>query len=795
MPVPRLVPPGRSCDSRDLKAGSVVSDLNGYYDSQNIISIFDERLARSVLSCVLHHSDNREGGAGLTLSHTRSTNGGKIWSPLIPVETYPPQSHDGYQLRVGSRIYLFYGCNRGSQPAGGPQISRTDMQLDEGFWMKWSDDAGRSFSGDRVCIPIPRTEIDRCNPCAPTIGAFCCDKPQLIDGTLFFAFQKTRDGNGESYGSEVFVVRSRNFLEKHKTEKLFEIEFEVFPRGTVSGLQTPRGLLLGEEPHIMQISGAKMLLVWRTELGFLDSCVSFDYGENWVRDDPTIGTKNLSPLPTPLLYEPPPSSSTSSTACGSDVDVSLLNDTKLNAALLSDKRLNGLTPAGGGEQFMRNREEYLTSREHAAFVADNPWIMRHPRGAFTPFRLANGHYVLLYYNNGRTERVGYTCRLIYWLSVGKIVRKGELGSSATSSGNITTVTDSANAACQSDHLLRAPCESDQRYIRWSQPEIVLFWDGVCFDDSTREWSEEYAIVDGPGYADFQEDVETGELIVVESNKLTVRFHRVDTYLVESMKLQLVEQPKVDKVQQDEVNEEKKNEKETLRMRERLIRDSLVQSYESGAQLTSSSSSTLRCPVLADLRSGGGFTIRVVLDQFDPKAMLTGNANSEDAPRTMLVNGLTTASSALDEPAEDVVACDSPTIQKGYTIELGANGDLIFSLTDGFKIQFSMTLSAKSLVASPAQTAYYQLASAPTGPPLTSFCFVCDGGPKVATCVINDRLYNAAPCGWFSLPREFGEIGGADVEVVSSNVKGLQIFDRALSTSECIALFRETVVPY
>ena len=106
----------RSClDSRDMKAAYVVSDENGYYDSQNIIFCRDKSLGLDVLSCILHHSRNHEGGAGLTLCSTRSTDGGKTWSALTPVEDpetlqdreyyglegselEPRQSHDGYQL-------------------------------------------------------------------------------------------------------------------------------------------------------------------------------------------------------------------------------------------------------------------------------------------------------------------------------------------------------------------------------------------------------------------------------------------------------------------------------------------------------------------------------------------------------------------------------------------------------------------------------------------------------------------------------------------------------------------------
>ena len=79
---------------------------------------------------------------GLTLCSTRSVDQGKTWSALRPVEEPETeidcaiykvakldvknarQSHDGYQLLVGDRIYLFYGWNKGSQPPKGEPISR-----------------------------------------------------------------------------------------------------------------------------------------------------------------------------------------------------------------------------------------------------------------------------------------------------------------------------------------------------------------------------------------------------------------------------------------------------------------------------------------------------------------------------------------------------------------------------------------------------------------------------------------------------------------------------------------------
>ena len=36
-----------------------------------------------------------------------------------------------------------------------------------------------------------------------------------IDKQVFFAFQKTPDGNGESYASEVFFMRSKDLVSLH----------------------------------------------------------------------------------------------------------------------------------------------------------------------------------------------------------------------------------------------------------------------------------------------------------------------------------------------------------------------------------------------------------------------------------------------------------------------------------------------------------------------------------------------------------------------------------------------------
>ena len=55
--------------------------------------------------------------------------------------------------------------------------------------------------------------------------------------------------------------------------------------------------------------------------------------------------------------------------------------------------------------------------------------------------------------------------------------------------------------------------------------------------SRDDWNEDWAIVDGAGYFDIQE-VGEEELVFVESNKLTVRYHTIAKTTVQWLKAQL-----------------------------------------------------------------------------------------------------------------------------------------------------------------------------------------------------------------------------------------------------------------
>jgi hypothetical protein len=430
-------------DPRDVKAGSVVSDRNGYYDSQNIVAVHDSELDATVLSVVLHHSENREGGPGLQLFGTRSVDNGKTWSALAPIDSPERQSHDGYQLLHrapdgSERIFVFYGWNHGSHyPPNADDtltpLRRTDMQLDEGYWFRVSDDAGRTWGSQRYLVPVRRSRIDRDNPWGgETMGMFLCDKPSVIDGAVYMAFQKTREGAGETPGSEVFFLRSTNLLH---VKDLGDAVWETLPIGDV-GLQAPGGeLCLGEEPHVLAVNDrlpARLFSLWRAETGRLAAAYSNDSGLSWGE-------------PFWLTYE-------------------------------------GLPVGHGGQQVIKN-----------------------PRGSITPYRLRSAsnsdagvaEFVMLFYNNGRTDRLGYTGRRVYWITVGR--------------------------------------GADDGVITWSQPEIALYWDGEGFEERP-DWNADWAIVDGPGYPDWVE-LSDGTLAYVESNKLAVRYHVVEQRLLQYLRAQ------------------------------------------------------------------------------------------------------------------------------------------------------------------------------------------------------------------------------------------------------------------
>ena len=69
-----------------------------------------------------------------------------------------------------------------------------------------------------------------------------------------------------------------------KQNKESEVSWETLPEDD-EGLYTKRGLSLGEEPHVIHLSGPRLAIIWRTELGIMDVRYSKDYGLTWQLEE------------------------------------------------------------------------------------------------------------------------------------------------------------------------------------------------------------------------------------------------------------------------------------------------------------------------------------------------------------------------------------------------------------------------------------------------------------------------------------------------------------------------------
>ena len=209
---------------------------------------------------------------------------------------------------------------------------------------------------------------------------------------------------------------------------------------------------------------------------------------------------------------------------------------------------------------------------------------------------------------------------------------------------------------------------DPTLLRWSQPEIALWWDGIQLDDR-EDWNEDWAIVDGAGYFDIQETADGG-LAFVESNKLTVRYHEIPPGVIGIMKDQL---------------------------------GGGQSGCGSAVFKWSGKPGWHRSPVLPDLRAGGGFTLVCWVNL----SMLPADGSK------LLVDGTREVSGSLDE--EDV-----EDITKGFTVTYEVGGGFRLFVTDGFHTEFEFTVLETA-----EEREYYC-----DGRDSMKIAFIMDGGPKV-----------------------------------------------------------------
>lgn len=268
-------------DSRLVSLGRIIPAQH-YADQPYLVTALD-----GAWLCVLTTGDGHEGSRGQHIVSLRSTDRGLTWSAPVSIE--PPDGPEASWavplLTPSGRIFVFYVYNADDLrelPADEPPFPGgvTQRMDSHGYYVfRWSDDHGRSWSSQRVTIPVRDFEIDRQNPSQGAIRLFWnVGRPMISDGSVFLPLHKV-GGFGEGWftRSEGALLRSDDLLSGNP----FDATWQTLPEGDI-GLRTPPGGgPIAEEQSVVELSDGSFLMVYRSIDGHPVGCYSRDRGRTW----------------------------------------------------------------------------------------------------------------------------------------------------------------------------------------------------------------------------------------------------------------------------------------------------------------------------------------------------------------------------------------------------------------------------------------------------------------------------------------------------------------------------------
>lgn len=266
-------------DQRHISNGwSIPSE--GYADQPYIVKTDD-----GAWLCVMTTGIGVEGAHGQHVVSMRSSDHGRTWEKIVPIEPVDgPEASYAVLLKVsGGRIYAFYNHNTDNVR----EVKREDKGVFKRvdslghYVFKYSDDHGRTWSTKRYDVPIREFECDRNNVYGGKLRFFWnVGRPLILGDTAIMVLHKVGAlGAGFFSQSEGAFFQSKNILTQRDPEK---ITFETLPDGDV-GLRTPAGGgRVAEEQSIVKLSDGSLYCVYRTVDGWPASAYSRDGGHTWT---------------------------------------------------------------------------------------------------------------------------------------------------------------------------------------------------------------------------------------------------------------------------------------------------------------------------------------------------------------------------------------------------------------------------------------------------------------------------------------------------------------------------------
>ena len=221
----------------------------------------------------------REASPDCHIVCNRSVDKGLTWSPEQDVEpedhAHPSSDSCLHKSPVTGRIFCIYRYNVNSHVGPGTTAHAG------GFFFRYSDDHGQTWSGKRYPIPTRRTAID--HPTGELSAWTCGQGPVVIGDGFWFSGTKYEIAN-KGGGMETWFWVSPNILSEKNPES---IKWENKPDGK-RGITTAHGHKYWEEAALVTLSDDNHLYcVMRTRnAGFLGQSYSKDGGNTWSEPTP-----------------------------------------------------------------------------------------------------------------------------------------------------------------------------------------------------------------------------------------------------------------------------------------------------------------------------------------------------------------------------------------------------------------------------------------------------------------------------------------------------------------------------
>ncbi len=279
LPLAAVAAPAVS-DPRHIANGSIIPS-EGYSDQPYIVKTDD-----GAWLCIVTTGKGVEGAKGQHVVSLRSTDLGRTWEDIVPIEPDDgPEASYGVLLKVpGGRIYAFYNHNTDrvtevKREDGGAPYKRVDCVGHYVF--KYSDDHGRTWSAHRYDIPVREFECDRTNVYGGKERFFWnVGQPIIVGDAAFLTLHKVGAmGAGFYAQSEGALLSSKNLLTERDPAK---IVFETLPDGDIGLRPPPGGGRVAEEQNIVSLSDGSLYCVYRTVAGWPAAVYSRDRGHTWT---------------------------------------------------------------------------------------------------------------------------------------------------------------------------------------------------------------------------------------------------------------------------------------------------------------------------------------------------------------------------------------------------------------------------------------------------------------------------------------------------------------------------------